>query len=545
MNKTFGIKNLIINKFLYLILITLSVFSTSVVFGQGSPKTLSEVPSIRTVGILPIDNFTQELNLKRVQLFSLFEKAVTESQRFRIISSSLVETMSSNSSDRAQLVNQFEIDAFLKLKIISSKNNDIIFEITLTDTNLEPLMFEQDSYTINYLNSISTELLEEKIKTLTFRFINRIPYDTVVTSIQGDYLTIDTGINQQVKKGDKVEIIRSFIETRHPLNGTWVKFKNLNVGTGTIEEVKDKVSIVKLISSNSELKIGDGVKLEQTVTRQKFSNTSSTSFNDIDKHSIVYPKPETTPEPEPETKEPVNKTPPPVEPPKINTTKTDDGYPLKALFHSLFNLATLEVGINSWQFEKVSAKVPSGFLINTFLVHTGKYIEDSIGYDINLDFGFGPTKHGNYWGASGDADIFWLKALKDIDYFSTIKVGMGIRTDNLSVSREIFGGWNDFYFRFLLGTENDVDILNGEKLNWTVNMYFVPAILGTVGYNNSKRTLQSSNGVFLEALFILLGSEEAFEYGVSWRMGFMNMETKDYDFKYTMFRLSFCARRTF
>ena len=551
MIKTHGIKNTYLHKFLYLLVfqlfISLGIFP---VYGQAkSNSSLKPVPAIRTVGILPLPPFPKELNLKRAELFSMFDTAVKDSQRFRTISSSLVEAMYEKSGDREQLVSQFEIDSFLKLRIFNSKNKDIIFEISLTDAGLNPLMFEQDSYTLNYLNSISSKLLEDKIKSLVYRFINRLPYDTLITSVQGDYLTVDAGSNQEIKKGDVVEFVKTFVEEIHPLTNTWVKFKSVPIGNGIVEEVKNKVSIVKVLTHNTNLQINDGVLLDSTISRKKFELLSSTSFKDTDKHSIIYPQ--DVPEPnskELEEKVPETKEPEPIKdtlPKKVDNVKKDDGYPLKELFNSLFNLATLEVGINAWQFEKVSAKVPSGFLINNFLIHTGKYIEDSVGYDINFDFGFGPTKHGNYWGASADSDVFWLKSLKDMSFLSNLKVGLGVKSDNLSVSREIFGGWNDFYFRFLLGTENDIDIFSGERLNWSVNMYIVPAVLGTVGYNNNKRTIQSSNGLFLEALFILLGNEDAFEYGLSWRMGFMNMETKDYDLKYTMFRLSFCARRTF
>lgn len=512
-------------------------------------KNLTPLPPIRTIGVAPLGSIPSSLNIKASDIFSYFDKSVGQSYRFRSVSSSLVEAMFTTKSERKELVSKFEIDAFLKLNIFENNTKDIIFELRLTDVDLNTLMFEQDSYTPDYLNSLSSQTLEEKIRSLVFRFLNRLPYDSLITSVQGDYLTIDIGTNQELKKGDTVNFVRSFIKDLHPLNKSWLSFKNLPLGSGIVEEVKQRVSVVKIINKNADIKVNDGVIISDTVSKKKFnqSESDSNSFTDLDNHSISYPKDESKDpqkedqtkiqDPKPEDQNALSK--------KVETPRKEDEYPLLSLLHSLFNLATLEVGINSWQLEKVSAKVPSGFLINNFALHTGKYIEDSIGYDINFDFGFGPTKHGSYWGASLDSDIFWLKSLNEVEFLSNFKVGMGVKNDNLSVSREIFGGWNDFYFRFLLGTENDIDIFTGNKLNWAVNMYIVPAVLGTIGYNKDKRTIQSAMGLFLESLFIFLGNDDAFEYGVSWKMGFMNLETTKYDFKYTSFRLAFCARRSF
>src|SRR5690606_30299549 len=119
-------------------------------------------------------------------------------------------------------------------------------ELKLLSPELKVLLSENETFGAAALRQGDRAALGERVKSLVYRLFNRLPADMTVTSIQGRFVTLSGGENQNVHVNDELVIERSFIATVHPADGTWMTFKKQEVGRATVVDVKAQTAVARL-----------------------------------------------------------------------------------------------------------------------------------------------------------------------------------------------------------------------------------------------------------------------------------------------------------
>src|SRR5690606_5585408 len=153
-----------------------------------------------------------------------------------------------------------------------AKHDIATLELKLLSPEMKVLLAESETLAAASLRQGDRRELAAKVEALVFRLFNRLPADMSVTSIQGRYVTLSGGENQNVKLDDEIVIERSYVASVHPADGTWMTFKKQEIGRARVVDVKSQTAVARLtkLTYEGSVEVGDGVKSQAIAGRAKF-----------------------------------------------------------------------------------------------------------------------------------------------------------------------------------------------------------------------------------------------------------------------------------
>lgn len=506
----------------------------------GSAKADSDpkpAPAIKYAGILPVywqGDSSPAMARKKSDIDEAFPKIIRESKRFAFLGDSIVQDNWSSAEGRKKLREEFELDAFLNLNI--TEQGDIaLFTARLLSPELENYVSESDRIPLSWINAASKEDLTNKIRDLSFRVLNRYPIDVFVTSLQGRFLTLSAGKDQNVLEGDELDFADFTIKSQHPVDGTWLEFSSRPLGKARVVESKAQSSIAQITSLTAEnaIRLGSGARVANIASRRNFRTPPKTEdvFITNENSPIVSAPGQTPPKPKVEKAAPPKAVEPPpsrdeetMQPPMHpaaqggasepvqdnENTSSDWPQELKNVRFSIEN--------TNWSYggaAKASSATPA-ILVN----QVGGYLEFELDtqtttmWDLHLTAG--STKKGAYSGGTvgGEYLMSITSATAIIPSLDRLLLGLRGEVTTLGVSKETFGGRDSAHIMPVVhaqGTYHVVDIV--ETFNYDVSAKIIPLNFGSAGVKGKTQALGSSMGLDIEAQVLHVNKGETVEWG--------------------------------
>lgn len=493
-----------------IVLIIASLFSfISHSYGQTAPK--NRLPVFKNLGIIPVqwqasDQSTSFRKVKsKIQEYWL--KTPSESGRFQLLNVEVSSELWSSPQGRAELVQQYEIHGFLSLT--ATVKHDIISFTTrlLSPTLEETYLHEVETVPLSWLMSTVDKNIHDRLKDLLFRMLNRLPIDTIVTSVQGNFLTFSSGTYQNLKIGDELIVRRARIQDIHPATGAWLNFQSHKLGRVKIIDVGHNASVAQITSQSYEgaIKVGDGAKIPHIPSRIRFKRLANNMKFSHTEHSspILYPPVKKPAPPKQVVKIPKDPPPTPVkteEAPssteKIAVTQPSDfeeelDNDSNNKFLGLFDYLWAAAGLRLWNASgsnavSVSSNLPV-WLLNSFTMRLGQFMTEDIGWEALGNLDIGSTSKGSFIGFGAGARAFYRLRLHDNQGLGPdIDLGAMIKYQSLGVNGERYGGEDVLKIAPFLRYEEPIYISELEEtLNLFAEFDYSPIALGQVGIRGS------------------------------------------------------------
>ncbi|RZA24862.1 MAG: hypothetical protein EOP10_08615 [Proteobacteria bacterium] len=500
----------------------------------------SSVPSIKYAGILPVywqGETSPALSRKKSQIDALFPQVIRDSKRFAFLGDSIVADNWSSTEGRKKLRDEFELDAFLNLNVLE-QGDVAIFTARLLSPELINYVSETERVPLTWLNTASKAELSQKIRDLSFRVLNRYPVDVFVTSLQGRYLTLSAGKDQNVLEGDELEFAEFTIKSTHPTDDTWLEFGTRSLGKAKVVESKAQSAIALITSLTSEnaIKLGSGARVENIASRRNFRAAPKEEdvYITTDNSPIIQ-----SPSQAPAAKAKPKAVPSPAAKPTPEAPSSDDGPmhpaarggtseptqdpadaprdPSSSVPAELKNVR-FSLENSNWS---VGGAAKASSVMPTILINqAGGYFEFELDsqtttmWDLHLTTG--STAKGDYSGATVGGE--YLMAIPSATAFipSLDRLLIGVRGEivTLGVSKESFGGMDSFHIMPVLhaqGTYHVVDIV--ETFGYDFSAKVIPLNFGSAGVKGKTQSLGSSMGLDLEAQILHINKTENLEWG--------------------------------
>ena len=542
-------------------ILSLSLCMWSVMTSIQGKGEVSRLPVLRNIGAIPIQ-FEGNVDIPsdiQEQISDSFYASIDASQRFRPLDRDLVKDLWASTDGRIDLRNSYELDVYLSLAV---QQVDDIVTITgrLLDPQLKTLLTENDRYPVRNLGLMEKSEVRNKIESLTFRLINRLPNDVNVTSLQGPFVTLSGGQGQGIETGDKIEIIRPSVAAIHPANGSWVDFQVSKMGSIQIIESKESTSIGRIMhqTKSRAIEVGDGAKIPTLPSRVRFARAmTSDAFEDSgNQNPLVLPPISALPASPRIAKTAMERNNPnaannlnqgnpssssgeaekvqgaqtPVSPPPSASTSSiapeDDpssawsNFTQEAMNQKLLEDIRVYVGPTWW---KARGPISSSGAFPIWLLNSaGGGVTRNMFYKIKVAFGggllFGETPAGSYLGYDSHARMFWESSLSNI-VINKWRAGASGSFSGVTVSSGSYGG-GDFIRGGIFGGFGG-QILAGESAQpyeWDANLYLHPLNIGRLGYSGSFKNVESAIGwkIDLSVFEKSVTSPLSFGGGLSW-----------------------------
>ena len=475
------------------------------------------LPPLRNAGMIPVQwEFQTEgvsRTIQKAMFDDAFRNALKQAARFRMVNEDLVAQLWGKAEGRAQLQKEYELDTFIGLSVIQ-RADTIQLMVRLLNPSLENWLLESETKNHNWVASASQTDLDQLISSLVFRTLNRLPVDVSVTSIQGRFVTLSGGQDQNIVVGDKVEFLRASVESRHPSHGAWLGFKSFKLGSAEIVESNSVTSVAKLIGLSHEnaLEIGDGAKIPAIASRRKFRMEKS-RFVDLQEEgsrSIILeskgPMGKLSDESSEQRKEGIEA-----------GSSENEAESLTDMLSAKANDISIKFGMRPWSvkgFAAASAGIPS-LLLNHVEAEATRLVGDRLHGEASLALDFGSTKNGSFMGIEADAAVFHRDDLKfDLGGSDSKWFGGGLaRISTLGVSGERYGGMDQLVFGGILGAESRTEFFK-RPLAMKASIHLIPLAFGQIGASGKKRSIAAllETGIKLSGIFLTANPQE-WEFG--------------------------------
>lgn len=530
------------------------VFFLSTSRANALPEPPPRLPILTNLGVIPPtieepEGHDPKNEDKLAQISDHFAKIVAKSARFRLINDDVVADLWKNQKGREELVSEYELHAFASLTV-SVYSDTVMFTSRLSDPELKTLLQEQMRISKDELRTASIDAIDDKVESLFFSLINRIPVDANITSIQGAYVTVSAGSEQGIMLGDELDIQRNYIKSLHPANQTWLEFSAKKIGKASIIDVNSKNSVGRLTSliDDGALEVGDGVRINNIYSRLKFSripkgnqlketrdatsaivppvylesqnskfhekestieqtkNLSETTLNQDQKSKSLgvndnLAKKEISTNTDSQSFLDEGTAKAETDESKSSTSFADIFDRLKSPQDKWLDDVEILFGPHWWSVKgpaNASGKFPL-WLINSL----GLDITRTIVYKIKVGFGgsgyFGQTTQGNYAGYDGNARLYWEDSFGNSNEFiSWWRFGGYGSLNGVSVSRERFGGGDWLRGGMFAATGGKVSLVNfdssGGSYDWFGEFAMLPLNIGRFGYSGKQYLIESAFG---------------------------------------------------
>jgi hypothetical protein len=524
-------------------------------FGQKSSLSQNKapkVPLIQNIGVIPLQvvGGTDNQNGYIDRLAGLLPETVRETKRFKVINDDLVSSLWESKEGRQELVKDFEISGLIAVSV-QEKSDLVTLTAQLLNPTMQPYLFETETINKHEIAFLSEQETRNLLQNLVFRMSNRIPFDVSVTSIQGPFVTLSGGAEQNLEINDQLQVIRAQILSTHPANKTWLEFKRSPLGTAQVIEVKNHTSIAKITSQTYDgaIEVGDGAKVANIANRRKFAYAqTSQTLKDAGSQSplMVTPilvdsskpeeqkvakqeiapaakpnQPNPTPSPPKETSMPATSEKLETEPqtPSVNEDQEEksvwEDVSSEATSHKLLEALTVYFGPYWWSVRgpaNSSGRFPI-YLVN----HLGAGINRTMLYKFKLTMGgggvFGDTPAGGYLGYDAFARFFWEDHFAG-DFLSWWRAGGASSFSGINVSKGLYGGGDWIRGGFFGGVGGFFNV--GEpssRIDWFGDFTITPLNIGRVGYEGAFKQVESAMGWRLELGGFLWSPPEDIQYG--------------------------------
>ncbi len=549
-------------KSLLRLLATLLVSWTVLGKANAEAADLKPVPSIKYAGVLPVywqGGSSPSLTKKKSWIESDFVRAVRDSKRFAFINDTIIADNWSNAEGRKKLRDEYELDAFLNLNV--TEQGDIaIFTARLLGPELENFVSETDRIPLNWLDAATDDDLYIKLRDLSFRVLNRYPIDVFVTSLQGRYLTLSAGKDQNVLEGDTLDFAEFSVKSHHPIDGTWLEYLPKPLGKAKVVESKNQSSIALITSLVSEnaIRIGSGARVADIASRRNFKAQppGEDAFITLSPDSPLVTAPGQTPVPPPASPvkgpDPLATTSgkPEAEPTEIDqepmhpaargqnhlaqaspepeaapgsTAGESSGISLTDIRLALLN--------DSWSYSgpaKAAAGMPP-ILFNGLGAWAEHDIDASTTTLFDLQIESGSTKHGSYFGMAGAGEYLFKIASGHAMVSSIDRLLVGGRAEvaTIGVSKEPFGGMDALHLAPVVHAQGNYHLVDlVQTYSYDVSAKLLAANFGSAGIKGKTLSVGSGFGFDLEAQVLNKSKTEMWEWGglvgyrqASWDVG--------------------------
>lgn len=542
-----------------LLIVALSLLSSAWAMAQGG-----RVPIVRNVGIIPVvwqgdSGRVSSIARAKSLILSGFSSIARSSHRFQFLNDTIVASSWQTAEGRSELVDEFELEAFLSLTI-TEQGDLLIFTVRMLSPQLENYLVESDRISKNWLIRATDQAVTLRVKSLVFRLMNRYPIDVYVTSIQGSYVTLSSGRKQNIYEGDQLDFYEINIEETHPVNGSWIRFSQKRLGNVKIIDAKTHSSIGRLSSLEFEGAIGVGAaaKITQVDSRRLFRNIARDEDSQS-KERLVEVQPlesarnkeqgdgPTQKMADAELLEPQQKAPPEVDEGEEDAGEEPEMVPLeeaepmdvddgpgfmesaKMFLADHFKTIHFTTGYRSWTIEGSSpaaSKFP--FWLINHMEGWGEIPFDDQKQVLRLGtaIGAGSTESGNFFRLALNVDYtiknqqqsFWLPFMDFIEF------GVFTELSTSQLASEAFGGYDAALlgglFRFG-GRYHMVDEAQTIDIEGAARLRVLGA--GQAGLAGKTRTISGVLGYTLEALALHKRPDGSLEWG-----GFLRYDSNSF-----------------
>jgi hypothetical protein len=526
------------------------VYAAESVFDQ-------QIPSIKQVAVMPIywqGQFPESHNFGQLkkQIEDIFPKIARASKRFYFTNDVISSDLWATPEGRKELSEEYEIDGFLNLTI-SSQSDLMQWTVRLLSPSLQNYISESDRIPYSWFLSASPEAISKRLQDLVFRTLNRYPVDVFVTSVQGRYVSLSAGTEQQILEGDELTFYGFTLKSIHPVDSSWLGFNKKLLGKAKVIESKGQtaVAVINSLSYENAIKTGDGASVANIATRRNFQvpklddqryvpvGIDSAIVQALGEDTPTVKTEKSLPVPNPSPKNPrlaSNEQRPKVDP-SPSSEPTND---VEALGNSAESAPPLSpdtpeeseqdflpIHFKSAQFfgtmenlsfagsAKMSSRTPDLFL-NRFGVKGIHDITEGWQGWYTGSIRMGKTSKGSYTGFNLQAE-----GLKSIDTLSNripslkqILLGGHARIDSIGVTKENFGGWDGLFLGptlHLLGSHHIVEWV--QMIDFDIHLTYLLIGQGNAGIRGKKRDLDSGSTTEVESSAFFRGKSEDIEWG--------------------------------
>lgn len=496
------------------------------------------VPNIRQAAIMPVywqgqfpesHRFTQ---LKK-HIDAIFTTLVRNSKRFVFGNDVLTADLWSTPEGRQQLAEEYEIDALINLTV-SGGADSLRWTLRLLNPTMRNYLTESENLPYTWLLSATEAEIDQRLQNLVFRTLNRFPVDVYVTSIQGRYLTLSSGTDQNVFEGDDLDFYQTKVRTQHPADGSWLSFDQKLLGHARIIESKPHSSIAKItgLSYADSIRVGDGAKIDSVATRRAFQQKAAeepfytpvtpdsplVEARPIEKPAARVaqvqakeveapaPTPRVQREPQPDI-EPV-----PASNPEMPGRGESDMLPIA--------FKSIEVQGQNESFAVTGAGKSSNqfpiYLLNRIDVAATQDITSEVEAVARAHVRFGSTKNGSYFGFGLGIEPLFRMPMRSamLPSLERIMVGALVSFESLAVSGEKFGGWDAVSISPGLHLQGSHHVISmAQNFDYDIAGHLTPIDLGEVGISGKKRKISDSFTLDLEANIIRREKAKDWEWG--------------------------------
>ena len=291
-----------------------------------------------------------------------------------------------------------------------------------------------------------------------------------------------------LKRGDTLEFYDIDIEKVNPANGTWVSYKETNLGTAKIIDSKNYTAIAEISSqiSANAIKVDSAARIKDIPTREKFAYSDvETEYTDDepevievtpkyvedDKELKAVTKPEEEVKPEktvekvaqkaePKEEEPklIEKNEAPASPEEKSTPETkvaetappkkEEVVPNSGNSSPIFPEppTNFRAGMEFWSASGASSASSSfaPWIINHIEAETDLAVVPGLAYRPTVGLSFGKTGNGSYTGLNLDNFLFAPININNmIPSVTSIEAGAKVDVSTMGVNGETFGGMDE------------------------------------------------------------------------------------------------------
>jgi hypothetical protein len=504
----------------------------------------NRLPNIRQVAIMPVywqGNFPEShrLNQSRKHIDASFSKLVRSSKRFVFANDVLTADLWSTAEGRQQLAEEYEIDAMVNLTV-TGQGDTMRWTVRLLHPGMRNYLTETETLPFAWLLAATEADIDQKLQNLIFRMLNRFPVDVHVTSIQGRYLTLSSGTEQNIFEGDELAFYQTTVRTQHPADGSWLNFDQKLLGKAKVIESKAHSAIAQItaLSYADAIHVGDGAKVDAIATRRAFQQkpkdepfyTPTAPDSPLVEarplpgavpevrrtepprvaQNRVEPAPEPKLERAPLPPEPVP-APNPVMPPE-STEEEGDMLPIA--------FKTVEFQGQNESFSVSGAAKASNqfpiYLLNRVDVAATQDITEDVEGVARAHLRFGSTKNGSYFGFGLGFEPLYRLPMRTamMPSLDRVMVGALVSFESLAVSGEKFGGWDALSLAPSVHLQGSYHVISmAQNFDYDLSGRLTPIDVGEVGVLGKKREISDSFSLDLEANVIQRQKAQDWEWG--------------------------------
>ena len=544
----------------------------------------ARLPAIRKVGTIPAQwqgsvASTSSLRDLPEMINQNYPILVRESRRFQMINDEITSHLWSSPGGREELRSVYELDAFVSLNV-RIEADLMIWSCRLLSPRLDTYLLETERIARSWLLGASHEERLGRLRHLIFRTLNRYPIDVFVTSIQGRFITLSAGSDQNIFEGEPLHFQRFSVKSVHPATGAWLDIASDHLAEATVVDVKDKSSIAQLTSLayESALKVGDGARVSTIASRRLFARLSEQpAWQETDQDSPIlatnasgsqqiqeFPKSqpsklnrepsqtENRPDLEPAKEEPKPKATEPTaeagshadqtgatpeenssigqEPPSNPPTEIRQDNVFDSMFTNFLDAWRIQAGSQLWNYSQGAAKASSSFpiwLFNDFFGSGRLRWNPEAFSDLGLGVGFGPTSNGSFTSFKIGGNYLQSIPLAGLisPYIEGVRIGGRARFETQAVTGETFGGLDSLEIGGLGEVFGQYHLIEqAETIEFAAGLSLDIFSFGQAGLGGTKQATTGLVAYGLHAEAILRRPGNQWQWGA-----FLNTRSGTYD----------------